>query len=86
MSTPKNSSGPCTWKIEDWADGRKLYISGTCRTFKESKGLLNRINRAMKKAYKLGVLHGKSSTHARQLSTKIPVIYSHTWPAKESAE
>lgn len=57
---PKDAPGPCRWRLVDYGrqdvmfDGHVILISGECRTYKEARGLLSRIERAMWKAYRAG--------------------------------
>lgn len=63
---PKNASGPSDWMIEDWMEkGRPVYIKGVCRTSRESGALVRRIAKAMDRAYRLGVKHGKQSNEVK---------------------
>ena len=61
MVKPRDKPGPCDWKIENWMDKRRLYISGTCKTYTEARGLVGRIGKAMSRAYKLGLRNGRKS-------------------------
>ena len=65
-SHPKDSPGPCQWKLLDhnrpnigasMAEDHPA-IEGTCRTYKEARGLLMRIGKACQRAYRYGYLAG----------------------------
>ena len=66
MTRPRNAPGPCDWKIEDWMDKKhRVYIKGTCRTYKETRGLVGRIAKAIHDAYRLGVKHGRHTDNTK---------------------
>jgi len=59
---PRNASGPCDWLlqvVEDEKGQGPVFIKGTFRTYQEARGLTSRIDKALMRAYRLGVKHGR---------------------------
>ncbi len=63
MSIMSDRKGPCRWNISDWMDKKRpVYVAGVCRTEREAQGLTTRVAKALDRAYRLGVKHGKHPT------------------------
>jgi hypothetical protein len=67
---PDKKSGPCEWNLSECTPTKRtVLITGTCRTYKEARGLLSRIEKLAYRMYRNGHAAGRAhGTRKREIT------------------